>query len=396
LNGHNASNSYDVAVVGSGPAGSASALLLAQEGVRVVVIERAALPRHKTCGGGVVRRALGLLPIDVSEAIERECYCAEVSLVPTSFRYTSKREEPMVSMTMRENFDYLLVSAAREAGADVRERCRVLDAITHAEGVELVTSGESVFSRFAVAADGARSVVAKKAGWQETRHLVPALACEVFVSDEQLEKFSHAARFDFGLSPSGYAWTFPKKAHLSMGVLNMRPGQVRLNHLFEAYMKLIGLGKVLSIRRKGFFIPVTPRRDDFVRGRVLLTGDAAGLADPITGEGITSAILSGMMAARSLLDGAFKEVEVKESYESGLSQRILRELRLGRALARLVYDYPKVLKRLLELYGQEFTEAVTDVIMGQKTYKKLLSEPMNYLELFRRWYREQREKSARS
>ncbi len=396
MNGRNTSRSYDVAVVGSGPAGSASALLLAREGVRVMVIEKAALPRHKTCGGGVVRRALGLLPVDVSEAIERECYCAEVRLVATSFHYTSKREEPMVSMTMRDNFDYLLLSAAREAGAEVRERCRVLDAITHAEGVELVTSVGSVFSRFAVAADGARSIVAKKAGWQETRHLVPALACEVFVSDEQLEKFNHAARFDFGLSPSGYAWTFPKRAHLSMGVLNMRPDQTRLNHVFEAYVKLIGLGKILSIRRKSFFIPVTPRRDEFVKGRVLLTGDAAGLADPITGEGITSAILSGMMAARSLLDGGFKEAEVKESYESGLSHRILRELRLGRALARLVYDYPRVLKRLLELYGQEFTEAVTDVIMGQKTYKKLLSEPMNYLELFRRWYREQRKRSASS
>ncbi len=396
MTGQSSSNFYDVTVVGSGPAGAACALLLAREGVKVVVIEKAALPRHKTCGGGVVCRALGLLPVDLSEAIERQCYCAEVRLVPTDFRFTSKRQEPMVSMTMRVNFDYLLVSAARESGADVRERCKVLDAITHADGVELVTSEGSVFSQFVVAADGARSAVAKKTGWEETRHLVPALACEVSVGDEQLARFSHAARFDFGLSPSGYAWTFPKKEHLSMGVLSMRPGQMTLNGMFEQYMKLVGLDKILSITRKVFFIPVTPRTDDFVKGRVLLTGDAAGLADPITGEGITSAILSGMMAARSLLDGAFKEVRVKESYESELSQRILMELRLGRALAKLIYDYPKALRRLLELYGQEFTEAVTDVIMGQKTYKKLLSEPMNYLELFRRWYRKQREKSAQS
>ena len=238
-----------MAVVGSGPAGSACSLLLAREGVRVVMIEKEALPRHKTCGGGVVCRALGLLPVDVSEAIERECYCAEVRVVPTDFRFTSKREKPMVSMTMRENFDYLLVSAARESGADVRERCKVLDSITHTDGVELVTSEGSVFSQFVVAADGARSAVAKRSGWQETRHLVPALACEVFVSDAQLERFSHAARFDFGLSPSGYAWTFPKKEHLSMGVLSMRPGQMTLNGMFEQYMKLMALDKISGLTR---------------------------------------------------------------------------------------------------------------------------------------------------
>ncbi|MGD9077464.1 MAG: geranylgeranyl reductase family protein [Desulfobacteraceae bacterium] len=390
--GQSFSNSYDVAVAGSGPAGSISALSLAREGVRVVVIEKEALPRHKTCGGGVVRRALGLLPIDVSDAIERECYSAEVNLVSTPLLFTSKREEPMVSMTMRDSFDFLLVSAAKEAGAEVRERCQVQDIMSHADRVELVTSDGSLFSQFVVAADGANSIIAKKAGWKETRKLAPALECEVVVSEESLERLSHAARFDFGLMPSGYAWTFPKRDHLSMGVLSMRPGPVKLNRMFQQYMQLINLDGVVTIKRRGSLIPVSPRKDGFVKKRVLLSGDAAGLVDPVVGEGITSAVLSGMIAAKALLEGAFDERNVKESYESELSKRVLQELRLGRALAKLIYDYPGLLRRLLALYGQEFTEAVTDVVTGEKTYRRLMSTPRNYLQLFQIWHRKRKEK----
>jgi geranylgeranyl reductase family protein len=392
LIGQSFSNSYDVAVAGSGPAGSISALSLAREGVRVVVIEKEALPRHKTCGGGVVRRALGLLPIDVSDAIERECYSAEVNLVSTPLLFTSKREEPMVSMTMRDSFDFLLVSAAKEAGAEVRERCQVQDIMSHADRVELVTSDGSLFSQFVVAADGANSIIAKKAGWKETRKLAPALECEVVVSEESLERLSHAARFDFGLMPSGYAWTFPKRDHLSMGVLSMRPGPVKLNRMFQQYMQLINLDGVVTIKRRGSLIPVSPRKDGFVKKRVLLSGDAAGLVDPVVGEGITSAVLSGMIAAKALLEGAFDERNVKESYESELSKRVLQELRLGRALAKLIYDYPGLLRRLLALYGQEFTEAVTDVVTGEKTYRRLMSTPRNYLQLFQIWHRKRKEK----
>jgi hypothetical protein len=71
-------------------------------------------------------------------------------------------------------------------------------------------------------------------------------------------------------------------------------------------------------------------------------------------------------------------------------------LRLGRALAKLIYDYPGLLRRLLALCGQEFTEAVTDVVTGEKTYRKLMSTPNNYLHLFRIWYREQKEKFRHS
>jgi len=392
LTGQSASNFYDVAVVGGGPSGAMSALSLAKEGVRVVVIEKEKLPRPKTCGGGVVRRALGLLPVDVTGAIERECHVAEVNLVSAPLHFTSKREEPMVSMTMRENFDFLLVSAAKEAGAEVRERCLVHDVSIHADKVDVVTNEGSFFSRFVVAADGAKSIVAKKAGWKETRNLAPALECEVAVSEESLERLSHAARFDFGLVPSGYAWTFPKKDHLSMGVLSMRPGPMKLRRVFEQYLELINLNGVETIKRRGSLIPVSPRKDGFVRNRVLLTGDAAGLVDPVVGEGITSAILSGMIAARALLEGGLDEGKVKEFYEYELSRKILQELRLGRAVAKLIYDYPGLLRPLLALYGQEFTEAVTDVVTGEKTYRKMLSTPSNYLELFRIWYRKRKEK----
>ena len=376
-----------MAVVGSGPAGAMSALSLAKEGVRVVVIEKENLPRRKTCGGGVVRRARELLPVEVTGVIERECHVAEVNLVSAPLHFTSKREEPMVSMTMRENFDFLLISAAKEAGAEVRERCLVQDVSIHADKVEVVTNKGSLFSGFVIAADGAKSIVAKKSGWKETRNLAPALECEVAVSDESLERLSGAVRFDFGLIPSGYAWTFPKKDHLCMGVLSMRPGPMKLNRIFEQYLELINLDGVLTIKRRGSLIPVSPRKDGFVQNRVLLTGDAAGLVDPVLGEGITSAILSGTIAAKALLQGALDEGKVKAFYEYELSRKILQELRLGRALAKLIYDYPGLLRRLLVLYGQEFTEAVTDVVTGEKTYRKLFSTPGNYLHLFRILYR---------
>jgi geranylgeranyl reductase family protein len=381
-----------VAVVGSGPAGSISALLLAREGVSTVLLEKEALPRHKICGGGVVRRARGLLPIDVSDAVERECYTAEVNLVSAPFHFISNREEAMVSMTMRDRFDFLLLSAAKDAGAEVRERCQVQDVWIHADRVELLTSEGPLFSQFVIAADGARSIVAEKAGWKETRNLAPALECEVMVSDESLQRLSHTARFDFGLIPSGYAWTFPKKDHLSVGVLSMRPGPVKLHRMFEQYMQLINLEGVVTIKRRGSLIPVSPRIDGFAKKRVLLTGDAAGLVDPVVGEGITSAVLSGMVAAKALLEGTFHEGKVKEFYESELSKKILLELRLGRALAKLIYDYPRLLRGLLELYGQEFTEAVTDVITGERTYKKLMSSPSNYFQLFRIWHQKRKGK----
>jgi geranylgeranyl reductase family protein len=378
-----ARNFYDVVVVGSGPAGSSAALRLAQHGVGVAIVEKAAPPRYKTCGGGIVRRAIRLLTIDVDEAIERHCDTAELHLLDADLHFSTRRTEPIIAMTMRATFDFLLLSAAQGAGVDVLPACAVLDMILQDDRVELITSRGSLFTRFVVAADGARSVVASKAGWQETRHLIPALEYEVSVNKPRLERFAHTARFDFGIVPCGYAWVFPKQAHLSIGVLSMRRGPIDLHALCARYLKQLGLEHVKGLERHGFVIPVRPRQGPFVKRRVLLTGDAAGFADPLTGEGISFAIRSGQLAAQALLDGAFDEGGVRQAYQGALAKSILPELRWGRVLASVLYDYPRLRTWFLRRQGQRLSEVITDVLMGERTYRSIFRNPWSYLKLLR-------------
>lgn len=378
--------SYDVAVVGSGPAGSSAALGLAKEGVRVALLEKASLPRYKTCGGAVVRRAIRLLPVDIGSAVERHCNTVELHLLDARLHFSVTRSHPITAMTMRENLDFLLASAAQEAGAHLRDRCEVRDVVVQTDKVELVTTDGPIFARFVVAADGAMSSAARKAGCDETRHLIPALECEILADDDVLRRFNNTARFDLGAVPYGYAWVFPKREHLSIGVLTTRRGTINLNTMLEQYMKLIGLNNITRLERHGFLIPVRPRKGPFVWRRTVLTGDAAGFADPVTAEGITFAIQSGQMAAGALLEGDLDEARVRQAYDSAVQKTILPELRFGRILAKLLfYDYPRLRTSLFRLYGQKITEALTDVFMGERTYRQILQSPLTYLKLFRFW-----------
>ena len=107
----------DVAVVGAGPAGASAALALAGRGLRVGIVEKAVLPRYKTCGGGVLRRAAALLPLDFQAAVERECHAAELVHHAPALRFVCERKQPVISMVMRDRFDHLLTQAAERGGA---------------------------------------------------------------------------------------------------------------------------------------------------------------------------------------------------------------------------------------------------------------------------------------
>lgn len=141
---------YDVAIVGSGPAGALAAYELAKAGLRCVVLERESLPRYKVCGGGLIYKARKALDIDISAAIERELFVTEFSLFKTGKTYTTPTQDaPMVTMVMRDQFDFLLLNAARDLGAELLSSFDLKAMTIKPDCVELADAmGRSVTAQF--------------------------------------------------------------------------------------------------------------------------------------------------------------------------------------------------------------------------------------------------------
>lgn len=381
--GQGARGVRDAVVVGGGPAGALAAYHLARGGARVAVLEKSAPPREKTCGGGLVARARRLIPVPVDPVVEAECREIRMGVPGEGLLYCIRREEPLVTMTMRAPLDNLLLEAARNAGAELLAPCSLQSLESLGGDVRLGTELGAMRARFVVAADGALGRTARLAGWPRIRPGIPALEWEIDPGPEARKRFAGSARFD--LLPEGYAWIFPKRRHLSVGILSVRRRSPRLAPRLERYLEGHGLGRLASVERRGSVIPVAPREGSLVRGPVLLAGDAAGLADPVTAEGITHALLSGRMAAEALLAGGFGEEASRRAYHAALRRPVLGELRLARLLARLLYRPSRLRRFLFRRYGKPFCEALTDVMMGRRSYRSLLLSPANYLKFLRRW-----------
>lgn len=362
---------WDAAVVGAGPAGCAAAWHLARAGARVVLLEKAALPRYKTCGGGLVGKAVPLLPDGAETAIERRCATATLVFPDRGLTFQTTRSTPVVCTAMRAALDARMADAAVKAGAVLRAGTSVIG--MSADGaVRVTTPAGAVRARTVIAADGAGGPTAGLAGWTEAPALIPAVEHEARVAPETLAAWSGACRFDFGVVRSGYAWVFPKGDHLSAGVLTTRPGGVRLHGAVAAYLEGLGI-RPLSVERHGHRIPVRPRPGPLARGRVLLTGDAAGLADPLTLEGISFALASGRLAASAVLD-AGPGLEAAALYRARLADEILPELHAATWFARLMYDHGRLATWGFGWLGREGVEGVADVMGGQLTYRQLLAQ----------------------
>ncbi len=387
ITGPSIGRTYNVAIVGSGPAGASAAYVLASQGVRTVVIEKERLPRYKVCGGGVVRRALDALPVDIRQIIEREFPSVKIGFLDADLYFSPSRSRSIVAMIMRDKFDHLLVRAAQERSAEIIPECKVEEVSWRRDAVELTTSKGTIAAQFVIAADGAASVIARRAGWKDHRVLAPALEYEITVPPELQDILSQAMRFDFGFVPRGYGWVFPKREHLSIGIgaLSPRGGPLGLKRMLEQYLKFLGIDQMSRMERHGYVIPVIPRPGPLVRNRVVLVGDAAGLADPVTGEGITHAIVSGQAAAKAIIEGEFSNDRVRQSYHAAINTVILRELRAARLLASMLYGSVGFRNFMFSRHGHSFAENVTDVFMGERTYRQQVHNPANYLKLLKLW-----------
>ena len=377
---------YDVAIVGSGPAGALAAYELAKAGLRCVVLERESLPRYKVCGGGLIYKARKALDIDISAAIERELFVTEFSLFKTGKTYTTPTQDaPMVTMVMRDQFDFLLLNAARDLGAELLSSFDLKAMTIKPDCVELADAmGRSVTAQFVVGADGASSAVARLGGWSKSEAVAPALECELQVHAADMARFSSTARFDLDIPKDGHSWVFPKGQHLSVGVGRFfKEERTNLHQTLETYLQHLSLHHYQDKTVHGFVIPLSPRKEGAIMGRLFLVGDAAGFADPVLGEGLTAAILSGQAVGIAIATAGLDLLKAQANYQAYVDDQVLEDLATARRLASFCYQSPSLRNWLIGKSSDRLIAAMTRIIMGQSKY---LDYKMRFMDKIKFWH----------
>jgi flavin-dependent dehydrogenase len=282
---------------------------------------------------------------------------------------------------MRAELDQLLAQAAQTAGADFWEAHPVTAIQEHRDDVDILAKGKEIRAKFVIAADGVHSATAKAGGWPPLPVLAPALEYELQLAPEDFARYAELPRFDFDAIKAGYAWVFPKRQHLSVGVLSTRRTCPDLPTRLADYLRRLGITRVQKTERHGYLIPLAPRPGPLARGRILLAGDAAGLVDPVTAEGISHAIFSGQLAAQALVESRLDSTTAGSRYQALLEDKILGELRAARFLARILYHHPRIRNGVFRMNGQRLCDFVTQVITGESSYLGALKRPASYFKV---------------
>ena len=290
---------FDAVVIGAGPAGSTAAYRLARAGASVLLGDRARFPRDKPCGGGLTDRAVDQIPVDVTPVVEDSVSTFELGLAYRQ-RFERRSKTPLLLMTQRRRLDAFLAEQAAEAGADFREGAKVSD--VSADG-RLTVDGVAVSAAALIGADGVNGITARSVGLGGGHD--HAVALEGNVPHEALDtaRFRGRALVELGTVPGGYAWVFPKGNHVNVGVGGwLREGPRLRAHLSRVCREYgIPEGRLESTR--GFRLPMRKPGAAAANQRTLLVGDAAGLVDPLSGDGMYEAFLSARLAAEAVLDG---------------------------------------------------------------------------------------------
>ncbi|MBI3297288.1 MAG: geranylgeranyl reductase family protein [Elusimicrobia bacterium] len=304
---------YDAIVVGAGPAGCAAAYDLAKAGRSVLLLDRFEFPRQKACAGGVTVRALKALRYSVAPVIRAVCRQMVMSKELGEVEVFRARH-PVCVMTVRSEFDHYCFERTREAGAAFRVVKRIESLRAGPDGVSLSTEQGSVTGRYLIGADGANSRIRRLS--RDFPQGEGGFAIEACVplggrKDPQME-------CDFGVVPDGYGWVFPKGDHLNVGVGWSGPGRRFGRRELEAYTRaklgVADCGRIIGAPISLGGTAYAPNAE-----RIFLVGDAAGLVDPLLGEGICNAIKSGQAAAAAVRCGLAGERSALEAFREAMA-----------------------------------------------------------------------------
>ncbi|MBT7259686.1 MAG: geranylgeranyl reductase family protein [Desulfobacula sp.] len=356
---------FDVAIIGAGPAGTAAAFDLLVKGLKVLLIDKYEFPRKKACAGGITPKGYHLFRYDISPVVKRQCQTIKINPLNQKSFFIND-EKTLCYMTKREDLDLFSLKKVIEKGADFKVIKNIASINETPTFVEIKTPGQSYKASYLIGADGANSKVRQQIF--QTKFYKKQFALEADLKIDLIDR--HQMEFDFSKLKNGYFWIFPKDDHINIGIYSI-DSKVRLSTqtLFDYAKQRFGSNRLKAI--KGYPICTNGFNYKPDSKRILLAGDAAGLAESLLGEGISFALKSGQMAAASIIESKTGSVSAGDLYLKKLKE-IQADLRFYDLSAKWFYNFPWLSFKALPIpfIHKRFVKGYAD----GKTIKQILYE----------------------
>jgi geranylgeranyl reductase family protein len=359
-----------VAILGGGPAGAFAAEQLASAGLDVLVFDEK-LAWEKPCGGGLTYKAYSQYPFLIENSTPKRLITETILAAPHGGEVSLKLDDPLLIYS-RLDLNRMLLERAERAGAQI-EKARVLGMSRYGRGWQLRTSSGMADADFCIVATGARNALPEVGTELTPEDTMPALG--YYVPGDQ-------THIDIQFLPrlEGYIWVFPRCGHLSVGICGKGEPASSLRKRLEQYLTQRGM----AWKGAAFYSHLLPSLDaaSWKKNRVagegwMAVGDAAGLVDPVTGEGLYYAIRSADLAARALLSEASDAAGKPGQYRQSLRHDFAADLEFGSRLAKRVFLgrflFGSVPARMVQFTRRSprFSAIIQDLFAGKQPYLDL-------------------------
>lgn len=377
---------YDTIIVGGGPAGSSAAYDMADAGLDVLMIDKRTFPRFKACGGALTIKTLNRFRFSIAPVI-KTAVSSKVVGFHTLSRSLIKGENPILVTTIREELDHYCFEQAIQKGVKFRQTGEILGIDEKSNRVILKIEGEEALQgRYLIGADGARSRVRKISG--EFTPDTSALALEGIVPLSKCKSIPELT-FDYGVIKNGYGWLFPKDNHVNVGIYTRKPEEDAINksRLRKYVKKRLGTDEIEKIT--GFPIATGGENYEPKSQRIFLTGDAAGFAECLWGEGIHNAVQSGQSAAGAIISAIQSGKNANHLYNDAIKD-MKRDLFNSRRLADVFYrwlpvsylflQFKRVRHAILNSFASGYTVTETKHALFNKYPEFIIRKPVSLID----------------